>query len=62
MPTLQTADFLKYSQLQMAAEAFLNDKGETSYIGKSLSDALERGNKHASLFSAPQAADRRASR
>jgi hypothetical protein len=44
MPTI--AEYLKYANLQMAAEAFLNDPdtGDKNYSGTALKDALVRGN------------------
>lgn len=56
MPT--TADYLKYADLQMAAEAFLKNPttGVERYSGTALSAALIEGNGHASLFTATQAA------
>jgi hypothetical protein len=50
VPTI--AEYLKYANLQMAAEAFLNDPdtGAKRYSGTALVDALVVGNKHASKF------------
>lgn len=55
MPTI--ADYLKYANLQMAAEAFLKDPdtGAENYSGTALRDALVRGNKHASFFTQSEA-------
>lgn len=55
MPTI--ADYLKYVNLQMAAEAFLNDPdtGDKNYAGTALKDALVRGNGHASRFTSTEA-------
>lgn len=57
MPTI--SDYLKYANLQMAAEAFLNntETGKQDYSGKPLSDALIAGNNHASRFTETQATD-----
>ncbi|WP_202820703.1 hypothetical protein, partial [Variovorax sp. JS1663] len=53
------ADYLKYADLQMAAEAFLrNEKtGATSYFGSDLIEALIQGNGHASRFTEVQATE-----
>jgi hypothetical protein len=56
MSTLTVADYLKYANLQMAAEAFLLDGNDNPY--KSTSDvvgALVRGNDHSSKFTELQA-------
>lgn len=55
MPTI--AEYLKYANLQMAAEAFLNDPdtGDKNYSGTALKDALVRGNRHASKFTETEA-------
>jgi VCBS repeat-containing protein len=55
MPTI--AEYLKYANLQMAAEAFLKDPdtGAEYYSGDYLITALEKGNKHASLFTESEA-------
>jgi pimeloyl-ACP methyl ester carboxylesterase len=63
MPTI--AEYLKYANLQMAAEAFLKDKvidPETNkeidrvrYSGRPLIDALIDGNNHASRFTESEA-------
>jgi len=57
MPTI--ADYLKYANLQMAAEAFLKDPstGEERYTGEALIRALKAGNNHASKFPPALAAD-----
>lgn len=52
---MDTQDYLKYADLQMAAEAFLNDGLTTAYVGDALQAALIRGNGHASRFTAAQA-------
>lgn len=44
-------DFLKYANLQMAAEAFLLDGNDKPFSDPVLlAKALERGNNHASVF------------
>ncbi|UOD30684.1 putative Ig domain-containing protein [Massilia violaceinigra] len=54
--SLSINSILKYSNLQMAAEAFLIDEsGATKFTGKPLIDALKRGNDHNSKFSDVQA-------
>jgi hypothetical protein len=51
MPTPSISDLLKYSNLQMAAEAFLYDESlQRMKAGQELLDALLLGNKHASRF------------
>ncbi len=55
MPTI--ADYLKYANLQMAAEAFLVTDAGALKTGKDLIDALIEGNKHALVFTATQATD-----
>lgn len=57
MPSL--ADYLKFANLQMAAEAILNvpETGERFYSGQDLERALIRGNNRASVFTATQAID-----
>lgn len=57
MPTI--AEYLKYANLQMAAEAFLKakDTGAENYSGDRLTGALVVGNKHASVFTPTQAGD-----
>lgn len=62
MPTI--ADYLKYANLQMAAEAFIRDEktGVLASSGDALIAALIAGNGHASRFPetlAPQFADQR---
>jgi hypothetical protein len=54
-PTI--ADYLKYANLQMAAEAFLKNPktGVESYSGPALADALKEGNNHASKFTETEA-------
>ena len=55
MTTLTVSDYLKYANLQMAAEAFLvNNDGS---LKTNLIQALKDGNKHASVFTATQATD-----
>lgn len=58
MSELTVADYLKYANLQMAAEAFLVDES-TGLLktGQQLLDALLLGNNYASRFTAAQAAD-----
>jgi hypothetical protein len=53
MTTPTTAELLKYSELQMAAEAFLVENDGTP---KNLQSALEFGNNHPSKFTATEAA------
>lgn len=57
MPTI--ADYLKYANLQMAAEAIIRDPKTTELFGsgKKLFDALSLGNNHASIFPSPLATD-----
>jgi poly(3-hydroxybutyrate) depolymerase len=61
MPTTSTAptitEYLKYANLQMAAEAFLKDPDTDAeyYSGTVLIDALTTGNKHASKFTTSEA-------
>lgn len=51
-------EYLTFANLQMAAEAFLNDgSGVTSYAGQPLQDALVVGNSHNSKFTLDQAQD-----
>ena len=53
---LSITDYLKFANLQMAAEAFLNNgDGATSYTGTPLRDALMDGNGHNSKFTQTQA-------
>lgn len=54
-PTI--TDYLKYANLQMAAEAFLVDSQEKPLTGQLYIDALVRGNTHASKFTQTQATD-----
>ncbi|KAB2919885.1 MAG: hypothetical protein F9K30_16795, partial [Dechloromonas sp.] len=59
MTTPTIAEYLKYANLQMAAEAFLRDES-TGVLATSTDDviaALVRGNRHASYFTATQADD-----
>jgi len=51
------SDYLKYANLQMAAEAFLKDEltGEERYSGGNLITALKAGNKRSFVFTQPQA-------
>ena len=54
---LSVSEYLKFADLQMAAEAFLKTvDGETRYSGTPLIDALKAGNGHASRFTSTQAA------
>lgn len=53
---ITTAGALKYSQLQMAAEAFIRKNGTFRNEGRELEIALTEGNGHASKFTATQAA------
>jgi hypothetical protein len=57
MPTPTITDYLKYANLQMAAEAFLKNPltGVESYSGDALEKALIAGNQHASRFTETQA-------
>lgn len=59
MSTPTTADYLKYANLQMAAEAFIRDErtGLLAATPQDLRNALEAGNNHASKFTATQAAE-----
>ncbi len=51
MTTPTIADYLKFANLQMAAEAFLYDEATQSVkTGQQLIDALVAGNGHASRF------------
>ncbi|MFE8643841.1 hypothetical protein ACFX58_01990 [Sphingomonas sp. NCPPB 2930] len=55
-PTI--AQYLEYANLQMAAEAFIRDEKNPEVFrnqGQALTDALTRGNDHASRFVATQA-------
>ena len=52
---LCVSDYLKYANLQMAAEAFLQVDGLQSYTGDDLIRALQQGNNHASVFTSTQA-------
>lgn len=54
MPSIP--EYLKYANLQMAAEAFLVDENGAK-TGQALIDALVRGNGHASKFTETQATD-----
>ena len=52
------ADYLKFANLQMAAEAFLFDESTNKVkTGQQLTDALKIGNNHASKFTDIQAKD-----
>ena len=54
--TYDPAAFLKYANLQMAAEAFLVDGfGKPYLVAKDYIDALITGNKHASRFTDTEA-------
>jgi hypothetical protein len=55
MATPTIADYLKYANLQMAAEAFLVD--ENGDLVKDIRAALIVGNRHASRFTTTQADD-----
>jgi pimeloyl-ACP methyl ester carboxylesterase len=57
MTTLTITDYLKYANLQMAAEAFILDETtkELASSGELLIDALTEGNKHSSKFTQTQA-------
>lgn len=55
MVTLAVTDYLKYANLQMAAEAFLVDGDGVPLIEDSLVRALRIGNDHASKFTQVQA-------
>jgi Ca2+-binding RTX toxin-like protein len=57
--TLTVSEYLKYANLQMAAEAFIRDEttGALRGSGDQMAQALVVGNKHASVFTATQAAD-----
>jgi len=55
MTTPTITDYLKYANLQMAAEAFLVDSQEKPLTGQFYIDALVRGNLHASKFTQTQA-------
>lgn len=57
MATLTIEEYLKYANLQLAAEAFLIDKSTKQLIssGNALVDALKEGNKHSSRFSESEA-------
>ncbi|MBL0075975.1 MAG: hypothetical protein IPP41_08640 [Rhodocyclaceae bacterium] len=56
MTTPTTADYLKYANLQMAAEAFIYDEATSApKTGQQLINALMTGNKHASKFTQTQA-------
>jgi hypothetical protein len=57
MTTPTISDYLKYANLQMAAEAFLVDKKEEPLPDNLLKAALIEGNNHASRFTPTQAAD-----
>jgi hypothetical protein len=55
MTTPTIAGYLKYANLQMAAEAFLVD--ENGKLKTNLQQALTTGNNHASRFTETQATD-----
>jgi hypothetical protein len=57
MPTLTTADYLKYANLQMAAEAFIRDEKtlELFGTGQPLIEILKAGNNRSLLFTETQA-------
>ena len=50
MAGLSTSEYLKYANLQMAAEAFIRDEqsGEFAASGDPLAGALKKGNCHTS--------------
>ena len=57
MPTLTTADYLKYANLQMAAEAFIRDE-QTLVLASTPEAVIARliaGNKRSLKFPRPQA-------
>lgn len=54
MTTPTIADYLKYANLQMAAEAFLFDEA-TLHVKVDIPKALKEGNLHASVFTQAQA-------
>ena len=58
MTTPTISDYLKYSNLQLAAEAFIvdPDTGTFRASGDDLAKVLVAGNKHASKFTASEAA------
>lgn len=53
--TLTVSDYLKYANLQMAAEAFIRDGDQFRNTGGQLIQALIDGNKHNSKFTEAQA-------
>ncbi|MES2637365.1 MAG: hypothetical protein V4605_08570, partial [Pseudomonadota bacterium] len=56
---LNISDYLKYADLQMAAEAFIRENGIGGKLfgeGEALQRALIVGNKHSSRFTKAQAA------
>ncbi|HEX5391978.1 MAG TPA: hypothetical protein VFW68_01765, partial [Rhodocyclaceae bacterium] len=57
MSTLTIADYLKYANLQMAAEAFIRNEltGELATTTDAIEAALKAGNNHASKFAASEA-------
>lgn len=55
MTTPTIADYLKYANLQMAAEAFLVDNEGGTLSGNELKAALIEGNLHASFFTESEA-------
>ncbi len=59
MSTNELSTWLKYANLQMAAEAFLIDRktGEARFSGAFLETALKEGNGHASKFTPTQATE-----
>ena len=56
MTTMTVADYLKYANLQIAAEAFLVN-GSQVLSGKNLIEALVGGNNHATRLTPTQAND-----
>ena len=55
MNTPTVTDYLKFANLQMAAEAFIRDEKtkQLASDGELLINALVEGNKHASRFTSP---------
>ena len=55
MPTPTITDYLKYANVQMAAEAFLVDTNGDPLTGDRYTEALGTGNNHTSKFTSTQA-------
>ena len=57
MPALTITDYLKYANLQMAAEAFIRNESTLALAGsgQALKDALVDGNKRSFKFTETQA-------